>query len=75
MGGMHLLPAYWTTNNHKRRKKKKVSAKMQASIDAHNKYLKSVGYDPNYKPKAVPLKLDRPAVKLPQKSITDYDWI
>ena len=51
MGGMHLLPAYWTTNNHKRRKKKKVSAKMQASIDAHNKYLKSVGYDPNYKPK------------------------
>ena len=74
MGGMHLLPAYWTTNNHKRGKKKKVSAKMQASIDAHNKYLKSVGYDPNYKPKAVPLKLDRPAVKLPQKSITDYDW-
>ena len=59
MGGMHLLPAYWTTNNHKRRKKKKVSAKMQASIDAHNKYLKSVGYDPNYKPKGVPLKLDR----------------
>ena len=54
MGGMHLLPAYWTTNNHKRRKKKKVSAKMQASIDAHNKYLKSVGYDPNYKPKAYP---------------------
>ena len=72
---MHLLPAYWTTNNHKKRKKKKVvSQKEQQSILAHEKFLKSVGYNPNYKRKPAPLKLDRPTVKLPEKKITDYDW-
>ena len=72
---MHLLPAYWTTNNHKKRKKKKVvSQKEQQSILAHEKFLKSVGYNPNYKRKPTPLKLDRPVVKLPEKKITDYDW-
>ena len=71
---MHLLPAYWTTNNHKKRKKKVVSKKEQQSILAHEKFLKSVGYNPNYKRKPTPLKLDRPVVKLPEKKITDYDW-
>ena len=71
---MHLLPAYWTTNNHKKRKKKVVSKKEQQNILAHEKFLKSVGYNPNYKRKPTPLKLDRPAVKLPEKKITDYDW-
>ena len=71
---MHLLPAYWTTNNHKKRKKKVVSKKEQQSIIAHEKFLKSVGYNPNYKRKPAPLKLDRPTVKLPEKKITDYDW-
>ena len=71
---MHLLPAYWTTNNHKKRKKKVVSKKEQQSILAHEKFLKSVGYNPNYKRKPAPLKLDRPIVKLPEKIITDYDW-
>ena len=71
---MHLLPAYWTTNNHKKRKKKVVSKKEQQSILAHEKFLKSVGYNPNYKRKPTPLKLDRPTVKLPEKKITDYDW-
>ena len=64
---MHLLPAYWTTNNHKKRKKKVVSKKEQQSIIAHEKFLKSVGYNPNYKRKPAPLKLDRPTVKLPEK--------
>ena len=71
---MHLLPAYWTTNNHKKRKRKVVSKKEQQSILAHEKFLKSVGYNPNYKRKPTPLKLDRPVVKLPEKKITDYDW-
>ena len=71
---MHLLPAYWTTNNHKKRKKKVLSKKEQQSILAHEKFLKSVGYNPNYKRKPTPLKLDRPVVKLPEKKITDYDW-
>ena len=71
---MHLLPAYWTTNNHKKRKRKVVSKKEQQSILAHEKFLKSVGYNPNYKRKPTPLKLDRPAVKLTEKKITDYDW-
>ena len=71
---MHLLPAYWTTNNHKKRKKKVVSKKEQQSILAHEKFLKSVGFNPNYKRKPTPLKLDRPVVKLPEKKITDYDW-
>ena len=71
---MHLLPAYWTTNNHKKRKKKVVSKKEQQSILVHEKFLKSVGYNPNYKRTPAPLKLDRPTVKLPEKKITDYDW-
>ena len=54
---MHLLPAYWTTNNHKKRKKKVVSKKEQQSILEHEKFLKSVGYNPNHKRKATPLKL------------------
>ena len=71
---MHLLPAYWTTNNHKKRKKKVVSKKEQQSILEHEKFLKSVGYNPNHKRKATPLKTERTVVKLPEKKITDYDW-
>ena len=71
---MHLLPAYWTTNNHKKRKKKVVSKKEQLAILEHEKFLKSVGYNPNYKRKATPLKTERTVVKLPEKKITDYDW-
>ena len=41
MGGMHLLPAYWTTNNQKKRKKKKINpAKYEADWRQHNKFLK-----------------------------------
>ena len=71
---MHLLPAYWTTNNHKKRKKKVVSKKEQQSILAHEKFLKSVGYNPNYKRKPAPLKLDRPQKQLPEKSLHEMDW-
>ena len=71
---MHLLPAYWTTNNHKKRKKKVVSKKEQLAILEHEKFLKSVGYNPNYKRKPTPLKTERTVVKLPEKKITDYDW-
>ena len=71
---MHLLPAYWTTNNHKRRKKKVISKKEQLSILEHEKFLRKMGVDPNYKRKATPLKTERKSVKLPEKKITDYDW-
>ena len=46
MSGMHLLPAYWTTNNQKKRKSKKVTAKMQQAQADHDKYLKRMGYIP-----------------------------
>ena len=71
---MHLLPAYWTTNNHKKRKKKKISKRMEQELIQHEKFLRRMGVDPNYKRKPAPLKLDRPTVKLPEKKITDYDW-
>ena len=71
---MHLLPAYWTTNNHKKRKKKRISKRMEQELIQHEKFLRRMGVDPNYKRKPAPLKLDRPTVKLPEKKITDYDW-
>ena len=43
MSGMHLLPAYWTTNNTKKRKKKVVSKKEQLAILEHEKFLKRMG--------------------------------
>ena len=71
---MHLLPAYWTTNNHKKRKKKVVSKKEQLAILEHEKFLKKMGVDPNYKRTPTPLKTERSSVKLPEKNISDYDW-
>ena len=71
---MHLLPAYWTTNNHKKRKKKVVSKKEQLAILEHEKFLRKMGVDPNYKRKPSPLKTEQTSVKLPEKKITDYDW-
>ena len=71
---MHLLPAYWTTNNHKKRRKRVVSKREQLAILEHEKFLKSVGYNPHYKRKATPLKTEQIDVKLPEKNISDYDW-
>ena len=74
MSGMHLLPAYWTTNNHKKRKKKKISAKMQESIRQHEKYLAKMGVDSNYKRTPTPLNLGWRSEQLPSRDIKDYDW-
>ena len=74
MSGMHLLPAYWTTNNHKKRKKKKISAKMQESIRQHEKFLKKMGVDSNYVRTPTPLKLGWKSEQLPSRDIKDYDW-
>ena len=71
---MHLLPAYWTTNNHKKRRKKKLTKRMETALVEHEKFLKKMGVDPNYKRKPTPLKTERPSVKLPEKNISDYDW-
>ena len=41
MSGMHLLPAYWTTNRTKRKKNKKINpTKYEAGWREHNKFLK-----------------------------------
>mgnify|MGYP001387590515 FL=1 len=74
MSGMHLLPAYWTTNNHKKRKKKKISAKMQESIRQHEKYLAKMGVDSNYKRTPTPLNLGWRSEQLPSRDIKDYEW-
>ena len=74
MSGMHLLPAYWTTNNHKKRKKKKLTAAMEKSIREHEKFLKRMGVDPNYKRTPTPLKLGWKSEQLPSRDIKDYDW-
>jgi len=75
MGSMHLLPAYWTTTNHKKRKKKKkLTASMEKSIREHEKFLKRMGIDPNYKRKPTPLKLGWKSEQLPSRNIKDYEW-
>ena len=71
---MHLLPAYWTTNNSKKRKKKKVSKRMEQELIQHEKFLKKMGIDPNYKRKPSPLKTERVSKQLPSRNIKDYDW-
>ena len=71
---MHLLPAYWTTNNHKKRKKKKISKRMEQELIQHEKFLKKMGIDPNYKRKPAPLKTERVSKQLPSRDIKDYDW-
>ena len=71
---MHLLPAYWTTNNHKKRKKKKISKRMEQELIQHEKFLRKMGVDPNYKRKPAPLKLDWASKQLPSRDIKDYDW-
>ena len=74
MSGMHMLPVYYTTTNHKKRRKKKVTKRMEAALVEHEKFLKRMGVDPNYKRKPTPLKTEKPSVKLPEKDISDYDW-
>ena len=74
MSGMHMLPVYYTTTNHKKRRKKKVTKRMEAALVEHEKFLKKMGVDPNYKRTPTPLKTERKSVKLPEKKITDYDW-
>ena len=74
MSGMHMLPVYYTTTNHKKRKKKKLTKRMEVALVEHEKFLKRMGVDPNYKRTPTPLKTERSSVKLPEKKITDYDW-
>ncbi len=47
MSGMHLLPAYWTTNSTRTKKKKKNvnRDKYEIAWRQHNKFLKSVRSD------------------------------
>ena len=73
---MSLLPIYYNSNRltPKRRKKKNVSEKELRLIQAHEKFLKRMGIDPNYKRKPAPLKLGWKSEQLPSRDIKDYDW-
>ena len=70
MSGMHMLPVYYTTTNHKKRRKKKMTKRMEAALVEHEKFLKRMGVDPNYKRTPTPLKTERSSVKLPEKKIS-----
>ena len=75
MSGMHLLPVYYTTTNQKKRRKKKtVTKSMQSAIIEHEKYLRRMGIDPEYKRTPTPLKTERVSKQLPTKDIKDYEW-
>jgi len=72
---MHLLPCYWTTTNHKRKgKKKPLTPSMQVSIEKHEKFLRKMGVDSNYKREPAPLKTERTSKQLPDRNIRDIDW-
>ena len=74
MGSMHLLPPYYSTTNTKRRKKKKKSKSLLAAEKEHEKFLKRMGVDANYKRTPTPLKLGWKSEQLPSRDIKDYDW-
>ena len=75
MSGMHLLPVYYTTTNQKKRRKKKtVTKSMQSAIIEHEKYLRKMGIDPEYKRTPTPLKTERLSKQLPSRNIKDYEW-
>ena len=75
MSGMHLLPVYYTTTNQKKRRKKKtVTKSMQSAIIEHEKYLRRMGIDPNYKRTPTPLKTERVTKQLPERNISEMDW-
>ena len=40
MSGMHLLPAYYTTNNTRKRKQREMTKKQKASLKKHNRFLR-----------------------------------
>ena len=73
---MHLLPVYYTTTNQKKRRKKKktVTKSMQSAIIEHEKYLRRMGIDPNYKRTPTPLKTERVTKQLPERNISEMDW-
>ena len=74
MSGMHMLPVYYTTTNQRKRKKGKKSKRLlQAEIE-HEKFLKKMGYDPNFKQEPAPLKTERVAKQLPDVPISEMDW-
>ena len=77
MSGMHLLPVYYTTTNQKKRRKKKktVTKSMQNALIEHEKYLRKMGIDPEYKRTPTPLKTERVAKQLPDDiPMSEMDW-
>ena len=73
---MSLLPIYYNSNRltPKRRKKKNVSEKELRLIQEHEKFLKRMGVDANYKRTPTPLKLGWKSEQLPSRDIKDYEW-
>jgi hypothetical protein len=74
MSGMHLLPVFFTTTNQRKRKKGKTPKRLQQAQIEHEKYLRKMGYDPNYKRKPTPLVSERVAKQIPDIPISEMDW-
>lgn len=74
MSGMHLLPVFFTTTNQRKRKKGKTPKRLQQAQIEHEKYLRKMGIDPNYKRKATPLISERVTKQLPSIPISELDW-
>lgn len=47
---------------------------MEKSLIEHEKFLKKMGVDPNYKRKPTPLYTERLLKQLPSRDIKDYEW-
>ena len=74
MSGMHLLPVFFTTTNQKKRRKGKKSKRLLQAELEHEKYLRKMGVDPNYKREPAPLKTERLVKQLPSIPISELDW-
>jgi len=75
MSGMHLLPVFFTTTNQRKRKKGKTPKRLQQAQIEHEKYLRRMGIDPEYKRTPTPLKTERVAKQLPDDvPMSEMDW-
>ncbi len=71
---MSLLPIWYNSNGKSKKKRRAVTKHMAAELIKHEKFLREIGVDLNYKRKPTPLKTERRFVKVVEKNINEYDW-
>ena len=71
MSGMHLLPAYYTTNNTRKRKQREMTKKQKASLKKHNRFLRKMGLPE--KDSGVAPKLNKSKLRGIGNSIPSYE--